>query len=403
MAQDEGEMKEDKLKIVFIGWANSEHVKRWVKWFAARGHEVHLISNIYEEIPGVRVHSFQTRTTEELAEDRPAKKTWLSSLIDQFKFNYLSYLRYPGYIKKTRLLLAEIKPDIMHGFYIGFAGYIGAFTGFHPFLLFTGGPDLLVFPKKSLLHRIWTKYALSKIDFLTHTSEEANAAAVSFGFPAARSKFLHIGIDLRQFNLHVDPGDLKARLGIAGHPMVLSTRGLFDKYYNITGLLKTFALVLAEVPEARLVLKYYSAPEKEKFVQLAHKLAIYDKIVWVGKAAYSDLPKYYRAADTYVSLSFTDSGPVSMLEAMACGSVPVVSNLKNIGEWVKEGVNGHLVAPNDHRAAAQAIIGLLRDKAGREAMGRNNVALIAARADQEKCFAEIEKVSYQLVEGKYAQ
>lgn len=392
-----------KLKIAFIGWANSEHVKRWVKWFAGRGHEVHLISNVYESIPGVCVHSFQARTTADLAEDCPARKNWLSLLVDRVKFDYLSYLRYPGYIKKTRQLLAEIKPDILHGFYIGFAGYIGAFTGLHPFLVFTGGPDLLVFPKKSFLHRIWTKYALSKIDFLTHTSEEANAAAVGFGFPADRSKFMHIGIDLRQFNPLVDPDDLKERLGVAGHPVILSTRGLFDKYYNITGLLYTFALVLSKVPEARLVLKYYSAPEKDKFIKLAQKLAIYDKIVLVGKADYSDLPKYYRVADTYVSLSFTDSGPVSMLEAMACGCVPVVSNLKNISEWVKEGVNGYLVDPNDHQAAALTIVNLLRDKVRREQMGRANISLIKERADQEKCFAEIERVSYQLVERKYAQ
>lgn len=393
-------MKNKRLKICFIGWANSEHVKRWVKWFAERGHEVHLISNIYEEIPGVNVHSFQDRTTSDLSEDRSANKTWFSEMIANIKFNYLSYLRYPGYIRRTKDLLAEIRPDILQGFYIGFAGYIGAFTGFHPFLVFTGGPDLLVFPRRSIIHRLWTMYALSKIDFLTHTSEEANLAAVKFGFPAARSKFMHIGIDLSMFNPEVDPGDLKTRLGIAGHPMILSTRGLFDKYYNISGLLKTFALVLEEIPETRLVLKYYSAPEKNKLIKLAQNLDIYDKIIWVGRTEYSDLPKFYRAADIYISLSFTDSGPVSMLEAMACGSVPVMSNLSNIAEWVKDGENGYLVEPNDNKAAAAAIIKLINDRGSRVKMGLKNVDIIREFADQEKCFGEIEKVSLNLVAKK---
>jgi len=392
--------KQRKLKICFIGWANSEHVKRWVQWFAYRGHEVHLISNLYEDVPGVHVHSFQNKSTDDLAEDRPRKKSWFGKLVAAAKFSYLSYLKYPFYIRRTKQLLKEIKPDILQGFYIGFAGYIGAFAGCRPFLVFTGGPDLLVFPRRSLFHRLWTKYSLSKIDFLTHTSNEASEAAVRFGFPSGRSRFMHIGIDLERFNPEVNTAGLKERLGIAGHPMILSTRGLFDKYYNITALIKTFALVQKRIPEARLVLKYYSAPEKEKFVRLSKNLGIYAKIVWVGRTDYSDLPRYYRAADAYVSLSFTDSGPVSMLEAMACGCVPVVSNLKNIGEWIKNGDNGFLVDPYDHGAAANAIVSLIQDREKREKMGRRNVEVIRERADQEECFAEIEKISYELVGGK---
>ena len=63
-------MNPKKLKICFIGWANSEHVKRWVKWFADMGHEVHLLSNVYEDIPGVHVHAFQAKTKAGVAEDR---------------------------------------------------------------------------------------------------------------------------------------------------------------------------------------------------------------------------------------------------------------------------------------------------------------------------------------------
>jgi glycosyltransferase involved in cell wall biosynthesis len=217
------------------------------------------------------------------------------------------------------------------------------------------------------------------------------------GFSPERSKYLHIGVDLNIFNPEVEVGDLKERLGIKGKPMILSTRGLFDQYYNITGLLKTFSFVLEKEPEARLVMKYYSAPEKEKLVRLAKKLDIYDKIIWKGKVAYQELPGYYRAAEVYVSLSFTDSGPVSMLEAMACGCVPVVSKQKNIMEWVEDGVNGYLVDPNDHRSAAGAILKVLKDRSQRELFGKRNIEVIRNRADREKCFQEIEALSLRLV------
>jgi glycosyltransferase involved in cell wall biosynthesis len=390
-------MEDKKLKIAFIGWANSQHVRSWVSWFAGRGHEVHLLSHVYEDIPGVKVHSFQNRSAKAVSGNGAAGTNMLSQLWASAKFNYLSYLKYPGYIRQARELLGQIKPDLLQGFYLGFAGYIGAFAGKHPFMVFTGGPDLLAYPRRSLFHRLWTGYALSKIDYLTHTSEEANAAAQKMGFPADRSRFLHIGVDLREFNPRIGAGNIKSELGIAGHPLILSTRGLYDKYYNISGLLKTFALVLKENLSARLVLKYYSAPEKSKFVELAKKLGIYDKIIWKGEVDYRDLPAYYRAADAYVSLSFTDSGPVSMLEAMACGLTPIVSKQKNIGEWVKDGFNGYLVDPDDHRSAAAAILSVLSDKTQRELFGKRNVDIIRQRADRENCFKKIEEISYRLV------
>jgi L-malate glycosyltransferase len=391
-------MRAKKLKICFIGWANSEHVKRWVQWFAARGHEVHLISNVYEAIAGVVVHSLQNTTAAEVAARSAKKQSRLGVLLAQIKLDYLSYLKYPNYIRQTRRLLKELKPDILQGFYIGFAGYIGAFTGFHPFMVFTGGPELLVFSRKSLFHRLWTKFAMKRIDFLNHTSEEANEAAVKLGMPPERSKFMHIGIDLKTFNPTIDPGDLKERLGIKGHPMVLSTRSLYDKFYNISGLLRAFALVSRRLPEARLVLKYYSAPEKPKFVQLAHELGIYDKIVWVEKVAYEDMAKFYRAADVYVSLSYTDSGAVSMLEAMACGGVPVVSDLLTMTEWIEHGQNGFMGGPDDVAAAADSIVKVITSTEIKDRFGRRNYEIIRERADQEKSFRDLEDKAYELVE-----
>ena len=48
----------------------------------------------------------------------------------------------------------------------------------------------------------------------------------------------------------------------------------------------------------------------------------------------------------FVSPSTSDGTPNSMLEAMACGSIPVMSNLDSIREWVRDGENGLLFDPD---------------------------------------------------------
>lgn len=391
-------MLNKKLKICFIGWATSEHVKRWVSWFAARGHEVHLISNVFSEIPGVTVHALQTIspvTGDSSSSDgnKGTNRFWAD-----LKFNYLSYLKYPFYINKTKKILAKIKPDVLQGFYLGFAGYIGVGSGFHPFMVYTGGADLLVFAKQFAFHRWLTKLTLPRIDLLLNPSEESQAAALQLGMSADRTRCLHFGIDLKKFNLTVNASRLREELGLDGHPIILSTRGLYDRYYNISGLLKVFAVVVDKMPQVRLVLKYYSAPEKEKFIALAHQYKIYDRIIWGGQVSYDEMPKYYRMADVYISLSFTDSGPVSLLEAMACGCVPIVSKLKNIAEWVTDKETGFMVDPHDTLTIARIIMDILSNSQKKSAMGEKAFRVIASRADQEKLYGEIERMTYQLVD-----
>ena len=59
------------MKICFVSHASNYHTKKWADWFANRGHEVHVISFSYEEIPGVYVHSLSSNVG---ARDNDLKK-----------------------------------------------------------------------------------------------------------------------------------------------------------------------------------------------------------------------------------------------------------------------------------------------------------------------------------------
>jgi len=50
-------MVKEKLKICYIGDAQSIHLQRWARWFAERGYEVHLITDRPHEIKGVKLHT----------------------------------------------------------------------------------------------------------------------------------------------------------------------------------------------------------------------------------------------------------------------------------------------------------------------------------------------------------
>ena len=48
------------MKICFVAPANNYHIKKWCKWFVEREHEIHVVSFIKDDIPGVTVHFVNT-------------------------------------------------------------------------------------------------------------------------------------------------------------------------------------------------------------------------------------------------------------------------------------------------------------------------------------------------------
>lgn len=78
---------------------------------------------------------------------------------------------------------------------------------------------------------------------------------------------------------------------------------------------------------------------------------------------------YYRSADAYVHPALAENLPLTVIEAMACGTPVVASNVGGVGELVADGVTGLLVPPQDSRALAAAIEALLDDGSRREALG----------------------------------
>ena len=71
-----------------------------------------------------------------------------------------------------------------------------------------------------------------------------------------------------------------------------------------------------------------------------------DDIISLGQLPHSELPAWYRTANIYLFLSWLESCPNSVVEAMACGLPVVCSNRGGTGELV-EFVNGGIVVPAD--------------------------------------------------------
>ncbi|HEX9118102.1 MAG TPA: glycosyltransferase family 4 protein [Anaerolineae bacterium] len=99
----------------------------------------------------------------------------------------------------------------------------------------------------------------------------------------------------------------------------------------------------------------------------------------IGPAQRERLVRLYRTAGIFTLPSYHEGMSTVMLEAMAAGAPVVSTAVGGALEVIREGQNGLLVPPRDPQALAAALLSLWRDPAGRDALGAEARATVAAR------------------------
>lgn len=101
----------------------------------------------------------------------------------------------------------------------------------------------------------------------------------------------------------------------------------------------------------------------------------------VGTIAHRDLPALYHRHGFFVAPSRGETQGVAMCEAMACGLPVVATKVGAIPEFVRDGIDGILVAPNDPAALRDGVQQLLSDRDRYFEMSRNARANIETLCD----------------------
>lgn len=109
--------------------------------------------------------------------------------------------------------------------------------------------------------------------------------------------------------------------------------------------------------------------EMARIQQLCDELSMGRMVAFLGKRAQETLPYYYSAADVLVMPSHYESFGMVALEAMACGTPVIASQVGGLAFLVKDGETGFHVPDQDPEALCDKLLILLRDPHPRETMG----------------------------------
>ena len=109
--------------------------------------------------------------------------------------------------------------------------------------------------------------------------------------------------------------------------------------------------------------------EMSRLQDMREKYGIKDMVTFLGKRAQDTLPYYYSAAETVVVPSHYESFGMVALEAMACGTPVVASQVGGLAFLVQDGVTGYSVPVGDPEALCCRLMSLLSDAELRTKMG----------------------------------
>lgn len=289
----------------------------------------------------------------------------------------------PRLLRDLHRVIKAVNPDLVQAGPIQRPAFLTALTGFRPLVSMSWGYDLLHDARINPLWAWSTRYTLHHSAALVGDCNTIRQLAISYGMPNHRIVTFPWGVDINHFNV-----SMNKRSNVQSFNL-LSTRS-FEPIYGIDVIARAFVIAARQQPNLHLtMIGGGSMLESIRRIFLAG--AVYDRVHFAGLVPYDDLPDYYRSADVYLSASHSDGSSISLLEAFACGTPAIVSDIPGNQEWVTLGENGWLFPDGDASALAAAILNAYAQRQTLPAMGQVARQLVEARADWGRNFPLLEQ------------
>ncbi|MGZ3691579.1 MAG: glycosyltransferase [Pseudobdellovibrio sp.] len=238
-------------------------------------------------------------------------------------------------IPRTLALLREYKPVLIHAHYLSSYGLLAAFVpSKSPKLLSVWGSDLLK-RSRSPLFRLIFKLALPSFQWINSASSEITEKLYEFGVPSEKVKTFQYGLDLSCFKLQ------KTAYNRGAENFTLISCRLWSELYNIDRIIAGFKKSYKLNSRLKLLLVGYGT--KAPVDQITQSVNGHPGIEILGRLTHDQLTTRLNSAHAMISIPNSDGTPLTLLESIAAGNYPILSNLKSTGAWVAKSPLQHTV------------------------------------------------------------
>lgn len=353
------------VKILILGEAKITHTQRWIRHFQDAGWTVRALS--FDPIPdGLECESLGA-TVLPRAIHILLTASHVRSIIDSFR------------------------PDITSALFLPDYGWLATLANAKPLIVSAWGSDVLVAPKKSG----WTRTRIEKVirhaDHLIGDAEILRDGMIALGANSASVSTIPLGVEDDILAIGAN-----RRIVSQSIVTVFHNRRLEPLYRPETFIHAAASALHAEPGRLRFVMTG-DGSLRGAMQKLANSHSLGDALTVHDWMARGDLLHQLASTDIYVSCSESDATSVSLLEAMAAGCYPIVSDLPANREWITDGQNGSLFPVGESESLAQQIAAIARDPQKREHARLANNDNIRTRALWRHNMSQVEDIIADLI------
>jgi glycosyltransferase involved in cell wall biosynthesis len=250
-------------------------------------------------------------------------------------------------------LLADLKADVLHAHGLGFAEDAFAVSQCLPQLpiLMQDHADR---PPRWWRRPQWRRWyaAMGGVSF---TAPEQAQPFIRAGLFAPHARLFAIPESSSRFGMG-SRADARAQTGLHGDPCVLWV-GHLSAGKDPMSVLDGVARAVRQLPGLQLWCAFGSAPLLDEVqARIAKDPQLSGRVHLLGRVAHGQVEALMRAADLFVSGSLAESCGYVVLEALACGVTPVVTDIPSFRALIGDSRVGHLWPCGDATRLAEVLV-----------------------------------------------
>jgi phosphatidylinositol alpha-mannosyltransferase len=203
------------------------------------------------------------------------------------------------------------------------------------------------------------------------------------------------GVDVHRFN----PNNEKIEWLVKDNSKKILFVGRIEPRKGLKYLILALNEIIKFISDVKLIV-VGDGPFKILYEQYLNK-NIEDKVIFVGKVGYDELPKFYVSCDVFVSpATEKESFGIVLLEAMASKIPVIASDIEGYRQIIKDEVNGFLFENENYKNLADKIIMVLKNKNFVNKVVENAYKIVIEKYSWESVSKQIEDYYYELLSNR---
>ena len=153
--------------------------------------------------------------------------------------------------------------------------------------------------------------------------------------------------------------ELRQKLGFNEDDFIGAFIGRLGQEKNVVFLLDVVKELKDKLPKFKFLL-VGDGPDYDEYKKLIKKYHIEDRVVMTGKVPWEEVPYYYHLSNIFLTASHTETQGLTVIEAMASGSVPVCIKDESFENSIIDKEDGMIF--NDKKECKDIIINFYNDR-----------------------------------------